>query len=151
MIVLHVVLLLHRLAAEPEPIRRLGQAVFDRFCRDMDANLREMGVGDLAVPGKMRGVGEAFYGRRQVYEAALAAPGRGALAATLARNVFGVAGAPGAGRLAAYVRETVRHLAAHDAQALSRGVVGYPNPDEPALKEELATPCCDEPDDQARA
>ena len=151
MIVLHVVLLLHRLAAEPEPIRRLGQAVFDRFCRDMDANLREMGVGDLAVPGKMRGVGEAFYGRRQVYEAALAAPDRGALAATLARNVFGAPAAPGAGQLAGYVREAVRHLAAQDAQALSRGVVGYPDPDEPALEEELATPCCDEPDDQARA
>src|SRR5438876_846596 len=60
MIVLHAVLLLHRLNTEPAPIRRLGQAVFDHFCRDMDANLREMGVGDLAVPGKMRGIGEAL-------------------------------------------------------------------------------------------
>src|SRR5215813_6830722 len=50
MIVLHAVLLLRRLKAEPELARQLGQGIFDRFCQDMDANLREMGVGDLAVP-----------------------------------------------------------------------------------------------------
>ena len=58
----------------------------------MDASLREMGVGDLAVPRRMRGIGEAFYGRQAAYRAALAAPDDGPLAATLARNVF--AGAP---------------------------------------------------------
>src|SRR4051812_15393465 len=72
MIVLHLVLLLHRLDRDGEPARILGQGVFDQFCRDMDANLREMGVGDLSVPRRMRGVGEAFYGRRRVYAAALA-------------------------------------------------------------------------------
>src|ERR1700753_3128154 len=58
MIVLHTVLLLHRLNGEPEDTRELGQGVFDHFCRDMDENLREMGVGDLAVPKKMRKIGE---------------------------------------------------------------------------------------------
>jgi cytochrome b pre-mRNA-processing protein 3 len=32
----------------------LSQALFDRFCTDMDDNLREMGVGDLTVPKRMR-------------------------------------------------------------------------------------------------
>src|SRR4029077_120637 len=58
MIVLHLVLLLHRLHREGEQGRMLGQGVFYYFCRDMDANFREMGVGDLAVPRRMRGVGE---------------------------------------------------------------------------------------------
>src|SRR3990172_4805977 len=62
MITLHTILLLDRLEGEPDAIRGLGQELFDAFCRDMDANLREMGVGDLAVPRKMRGIGEAFYG-----------------------------------------------------------------------------------------
>src|SRR5262249_51919508 len=64
MIVLHAVLLLRRLSTEPEPGRVLGQRIFDRFCEDMDANLREMGVGDLAVPRTMKRFGEAFYGRK---------------------------------------------------------------------------------------
>ena len=41
----------------------LSQALFDRFCNDMDDNLREMGVGDLTVPKRMQAFGEAFYGR----------------------------------------------------------------------------------------
>ena len=49
----------------------LSQALFDRFCEDMDANLREMGVGDLAVPKRMRAFGEAFYGRAVAYDLAL--------------------------------------------------------------------------------
>ena len=51
----------------------VGQALFDHFCRDMDASLREMGVGDLAVPREMQRMGEAFYGRKAAYDAALAA------------------------------------------------------------------------------
>ena len=73
MVVLHAVLLLHRLRAEPALREPLGQGIFDMFCNDMDATLREMGVGDLAVPRSMRRIGEAFYGRQAVVEAALAA------------------------------------------------------------------------------
>src|SRR5262249_19037461 len=70
-VVLHLVLLFRRLGREPKEARKLSQGVFDRFCRDMDHNLREMGVGDLAVPKEMRRLGEAFYGRAEVYERAL--------------------------------------------------------------------------------
>jgi cytochrome b pre-mRNA-processing protein 3 len=130
MIMLHTVLLLARLQSEAEPVRRLGQELFDAFCRDMDASLREMGVGDLAVPRRMRAIGEAFYGRQAAYRAALAEPDQGPLAATLARNVF--AAAPeqdGVARLAAYVRLTVRELAAQDAGALGRAQVAFPSPE----------------------
>ena len=37
MIMLHAVLLLARLESEAAPVRRLGQELFDAFCRDMDA------------------------------------------------------------------------------------------------------------------
>ena len=76
MIVLHTVLLLQRLEREPAPVRALGQGIFDRFCRDMDESMREMGVGDLAVPRKMRRIGEAFYGRQATYREALSAATR---------------------------------------------------------------------------
>jgi cytochrome b pre-mRNA-processing protein 3 len=107
LIVLHLALVLDRLAEEPA-LRTLGQGLFDRFWRDTDHNLREMGVDDLAVPRQMRGMGEAFYGRAQVYRAALTAGDNKALAATLKRNIYG--GAPDAPghRLAAYMREAVR-------------------------------------------
>ena len=34
----------------------------------MDANLRELGVGDLTVPKRMQKFGEAFYGRAAAYD-----------------------------------------------------------------------------------
>jgi cytochrome b pre-mRNA-processing protein 3 len=74
LIVLHLVLVLDRLAQDPA-LRKLGQGVFDRFCQDMEHNLREMGIGDLKVPKEMQRMGEAFYGRRIAYLAALAATG----------------------------------------------------------------------------
>ena len=88
MIMLHTVLFLWRLEGEAPPVRRLGQALFDHFCRDMDASMREMGVGDLAVPRKMRRIGEAFYGRQAAYRAALRAPDDAALVTLLERYVL---------------------------------------------------------------
>src|SRR5262245_12775002 len=65
LILLHLALVLRRLRAGEGPARDLAQHLFDTFCRDMDHNLREMGVGDQGVPRQMRRVGEAFYGRAQ--------------------------------------------------------------------------------------
>src|SRR6516164_5183718 len=45
MVVLHLWMVLGRLRAGGA--RAEAQQLFDRFCNDMDANLREMGVGDL--------------------------------------------------------------------------------------------------------
>ena len=88
MIVLHLALFLDRTEAAGEPARILGQGVFDLFCREMDGHFREAGVSDLKVPKEMREMAEAFYGRRSVYRAALAAPDNDALEAALMRNVY---------------------------------------------------------------
>ncbi|GLK71632.1 ubiquinol-cytochrome C chaperone [Ancylobacter dichloromethanicus] len=89
MILVHAFLLFHRLKHESEARRALGQRVFDAFCTDMDANLREMGVGDLTVPKKMKKVAEAFYGRVGAYEAPLEAGDLDALGEAVLRNVYG--------------------------------------------------------------
>ena len=129
MVMLHAVLVLLRLEGEAALLRALGQELFDRFCRDMDDSMREMGVGDLAVPRRMRRIGTAFYGRLAAYRAALAAPGDGELAAALERNVFGgEAAGEAALQLAAYTREAARRLAAQDGFA--RGELAFPDPDQ---------------------
>lgn len=69
---LHVLLLLHRLKGEGEQARETSQAVFDTFLQALDDALREMGVGDVVVPKKMKRLGEAFYGRVKAYDEALA-------------------------------------------------------------------------------
>jgi cytochrome b pre-mRNA-processing protein 3 len=131
MVVLHVVLVLGQIDDRDASDRQLGQAIFDLFCSDMDANMREMGVGDIAVPRKMRAIGEAFYGRKRAYESALAEPGLAALTAALGRNVYGspdAVPAPGAEGLANYVRTAARALAEANIELIRQGTLRFPNP-----------------------
>ena len=151
LIVLHAVLLVSRLAREGEPGRLIGQAVFDHFCDDMDANLREMGVGDLAVPRQMRGIGEAFYGRQRVYEQAMAEPDLAPLTAALGRNVYGSCGPAVPNRLAAYVRAAVGRLAAQDGAALCRGELGFPNLAQMLVEDDNISSCCGNEDGKSKA
>src|SRR3954469_13300324 len=112
LIVLHLALLLRRLRDGDTAMRTLAQGVFDEFCRDMDRNLREMGISDPGVPRQMQKVGEAFYGRAHAYDAALAEHGDGALVEALTRNVYAAASEPpvAATQLAAYVRRAAETL-----------------------------------------
>ena len=130
MIVLHLVLVLRRLRDAGPDGAAVGQRLFDHFCRDIDHNLREMGVGDLAVPKEMRRVAEAFYGRAKAYEAALAAATPAALEVALARNIHDIEEPSlGARRLAAYMWTVAARLRALDAGALLEGRLAFPDPD----------------------
>jgi cytochrome b pre-mRNA-processing protein 3 len=139
LIVLHLVLLLNRLGRRAEAARGLGQALlgqaligqelFDAFCDDLDANLREMGVGDLAVPKRMQAFAEAFYGRQAAYLAALEAADHRVFEKALARNIFPAGNDAGAAQLARYARSAVTSLDAQDDGALIRGEVVFPGPE----------------------
>ena len=126
MIVLHLFLLLYRLESSGDSGAALGQQVFDRFCQDMDENLREIGVSDLKVPREMRRVGEAYYGRAQVYRGALHDTEK--LTAALARNVL-VAGQPsGALQLAAYMERVAQRLAGQQLANFEHDLVSFREP-----------------------
>ncbi|MFY9696407.1 MAG: ubiquinol-cytochrome C chaperone family protein [Xanthobacteraceae bacterium] len=130
LIVLHLVLLIDRLGRGADVGRGIGQRLFDVFCRDLDSNLREMGVGDLAVPKRMRGFGEAFYGRQAAYLAAFASADERELEKALRRNIFADADAnDGARRLARYVRAARRQFEDQEDGALLRGEIAFPQPD----------------------
>lgn len=85
MIVLHMVMIFHRLKDEGPVVAEQTQVLFDLFLSDMDRSLREMGVGDLTVPKKMKKLAAAFYGRLASYTGALDAGDTDTLAATFAR------------------------------------------------------------------
>jgi cytochrome b pre-mRNA-processing protein 3 len=144
MIVLHLVLAMRALgmgrnmgqgAASAAPANQeISQELFDHFCRDIDGNLREMGIGDLAVPKHMQRVAGTFYGRAQVYEAALDTGDAAGLEAAVARNVFGsVELTLGARRLAAYMREAsqrlgLKNLGTLAPAALASAELDFPDP-----------------------
>lgn len=111
----------------------LSQALFDRFCEDMDANLREMGVGDVTVPKRMRAFGEAFYGRVAAYDLALSA-GREPLALALCKNVLNGEHLDKARLLAAYAEAALADLAEVDDTALQGGSWKFLSPAQTGVK-----------------
>jgi cytochrome b pre-mRNA-processing protein 3 len=117
-VTLHMILVLRRLGGLPDPAGEVAQDLVDCFFRHLDASLRELAVGDLAVPKRMKKLGEAFTGRSLAYHRALDAGDGGDLAATLARNVL--AEAEPAHRLASYVRDSAAELAAQSLDDLLR-------------------------------
>jgi cytochrome b pre-mRNA-processing protein 3 len=129
LIVLHLVLLLRRLGQETDLGKSLGQDLFDEFCRDLDANLREMGVGDLAVPKRMQRFAEAFYGRQSAYGEALSRADRRDFEKALARNIYQGREGDDAARLAQYARAVIDDLDAQRDDALNRGAVAFLKPE----------------------
>jgi cytochrome b pre-mRNA-processing protein 3 len=124
-LVLHVGLVLRRLKAMPPPADALAQELVDSFFAGLDSAMREIGVGDVSVPKKVRKLGQGFYGRLAAYDAALA-PDAGAedLEAALARNVLETPDQPGlAAALARHVRAQAARL---DAAGFEDILAGRP-------------------------
>lgn len=126
MVVLHLWMVLRRLRLTADGTE-VAQAVFDHFCADLDDNLREMAVSDVAVPRRMKAFGEAFYGRSIAYDSALAAGGD-SLAQALARNILNTEDAAVGHPLADYVRAAISELDTTTPSALAAGDVRFPAP-----------------------
>lgn len=87
MLALHVFLFLHRLRGEEGALREVAQELTDQFFLEVDHSLRELGIGDLGVPKRMKKLARMFYGRLAAYGEAVDGPDRPALAAALKRNI----------------------------------------------------------------
>src|SRR6266567_8567741 len=126
LLVLHLWMVLRRLKTI-EGGAELSQALFDGFCDDMDANLREMGVGDLTVPKRMQAFGEAFYGRAAAYDQALTA-GEEPLAQALCKNILNGAEIEKARQLAFYAGSAIAALTGLDDATVQSGAWRFPSP-----------------------
>lgn len=87
MIALHCYILMRRLNEAGE--KPQAQALFDAFFRHMELSLREMGIGDLAVPKHMKRMMQGFNGRANHYETAILTNDKQALKDALVQNVYG--------------------------------------------------------------
>jgi len=126
LLLLHLWLVLRRIRSI-EGGDELAQGLFDRFCDDMDANLREMGVGDLTVPKRMRAFGEAFYGRMAAYDTALI-EGEAPLAQALCKNILNGKKIEQARQLASYAITAIAALAKFDDATLLGASFRFPSP-----------------------
>jgi cytochrome b pre-mRNA-processing protein 3 len=121
MMVLHVFLVLERLKTIGADAAPLAQALTDRFFAEMDAALREVGVGDLSVGKKVRKMAEAFYGRVSAYSSADA----DGLKDAIARNIFAGVDATHAADVSKWMLQARKCLTAFDLAAFERGEIKF--------------------------
>jgi cytochrome b pre-mRNA-processing protein 3 len=128
MVSLHAFLAMDRLGREPGA-RKFSQDLFDLMFADMDRNMRELGVGDLSVGKKVKGLAQNFY--------AMAADCRegmkgddDALAAPLRQYVYrDCEPAQGAiDALTAYMRASIALLAEQNAAEIAEGRIVFAQP-----------------------
>ncbi|SHL71919.1 ubiquinol-cytochrome C chaperone family protein [Roseibium suaedae] len=128
MIVAHAVLLFSRLRGQDKETSEFSQYVFDLFFSDLDATLREQGVADQRVPKKIKTMGEAFYGRADVYVPALEQGDALALCEAISRNIFPDEDAPaGARGLADYMLAAHAALKDQDLKAILSAQIRFPD------------------------
>lgn len=132
-IILHMFLVLDRLQDEAAASQELIHQVGEVFIDELDGAMREMGIGDLSVPQKMRLAAAGFLGRLEAYHDALhQEAGEDRLAAALMRNVYGTEAGPAplAAALSAYLRRSAAALRRQPLTDLRQGRVVFLSPSE---------------------
>jgi len=131
MVVLHVALLVRRLAREGAIGQRLARAVNEQFIVDMDDSMREMTFGDLRVPREIKQVTTALRDRHKAYGDALgeaeAVKLEEAIAAQL--HYLGDSGQFDNVHLADYMRRAASALDLLPSARLLDGNLEWPEPD----------------------
>jgi cytochrome b pre-mRNA-processing protein 3 len=120
--VLHMYLVLDRLAQFGTDSDALRQALTDRFFSAMDAALREVGVGDITVGKKVRKMAEAFFGRVTAYKSA---GNEDSLRDALVRNIYTGGKTTHAADLARWTLNARELLKGQTLEAIARGEVRF--------------------------
>ncbi|MGB4106202.1 MAG: ubiquinol-cytochrome C chaperone family protein [Alphaproteobacteria bacterium] len=127
LLVLHVFIVINRLAREGEQAQEFNQALFDVMFADMDQTLREMGIGDMGVPKHQRRMMKAFNGRMHAYDEALV-QGEGAFAVALRRNLYGTledSEVPNVQKMIRYVKESMAAMERMPTTELIKGDIAF--------------------------
>lgn len=127
MISLHMFLLQHRLHGETGPSREIAQDLIDEFFAEVDQSLRELGIGDMGVPKRMKKLARMFYGRTAAYADALTRDDIAGLTEALRRNVRPDAPTwPEGSALAGYVMRAWALLRNQTSDDITAGRLQFP-------------------------
>jgi cytochrome b pre-mRNA-processing protein 3 len=131
LLTVHLYLVLERLKGEGETGAALSRSLVETFITDMDDSMRELGVGDLSVPRKVKKAAAALYDCMHECRAAMAAADSDLLLETLTRKVYGSIAvaersAFGPEAIAAYMGKAATALAAQAAADVLAGRIVFP-------------------------
>lgn len=113
--------------------QELAQEIVDALFQDLDHSIRELGIGDVGVPKRMKKFAGMFYGRLESYAKALEAKDADQLAEALSRNIYpptakGAGEAPSMRALADYMIAAEAAMAGISDEDIATGSVTLPIP-----------------------
>ncbi|MDH6232741.1 cytochrome b pre-mRNA-processing protein 3 [Mesorhizobium soli] len=127
MLGLHVFLFQHRLHDETGAAREIAQVLIDEFFADVEHSLRDLGIGDMGVPKRMKKLARMYYGRTAAYADALERGDRAALGEALKRNIRPDSEAwPQVDLLAGYVMDADKLLLEQSSESILAGTIRFP-------------------------
>jgi cytochrome b pre-mRNA-processing protein 3 len=131
MISVHLFLYLRRTGSAGDAAQGLAQEIVDAFFEDVDHSIRELGIGDMGVPKRMKKLAKMFYGRVTSYSQALDAADSQALTDALTRNIHpeNSDGAPSMQALSDWMMATARTLEDVADETLSAGQLVFKSAD----------------------
>ncbi len=134
MIVVHLMLVLERLRSGGAEAETVSRMTLERFVTDMDDCMREIGVGDMSVPKRVKKAAAGFYERAHIYREILDKNDTAALSEALARYVYqDDEAAPGRGAmLAAYVQTAAMAAQDWSPQTVVDAQMAFPPASPPA-------------------
>ena len=127
MLTLHLFPVLYRFMHDPGDDPGLARLISESLVVDMDSAFREMGVGDVTVPKRMRTLYRSFGGRITAYRQAYG-DGMAALESAVQRNVFPDGDPDGRAKaLAMHLQAAAETIARHPRDRLRAGDVPFPS------------------------
>jgi cytochrome b pre-mRNA-processing protein 3 len=126
---MHMFLVSHTLVQSKEQNAvQLNQDIFDIFTADLDRALREIGIGDTAVPKRKKRMVRTFFAHIDAFAGALDNGDRAMLAARLNERIYNGSNQHAAGQLAVYMQQAYAMLGKRSFQDLSAGELNWPQP-----------------------
>ncbi len=125
-IVVHMFLVLERIRQEGSKGADLARALLETFVTDMDDSMREIGIGDMGVPRRVKKAAAALHEQIEVYRAAMAATSDVALEAAIERYILFNSGTGDAPAIARHIRQSALNLGQQCWNDLSAGRPDFP-------------------------
>jgi cytochrome b pre-mRNA-processing protein 3 len=122
----HMFLVLERIRQEGDRGEPLARALLETFMTDMDDSMREIGIGDMGVPRRVKKAAAALEEQVTAYRATLTSSTDDALADAIRAYIF--LGNRDIGRpdlIAAYLRRTSRYLATQSPDDVGAGRIAF--------------------------
>jgi cytochrome b pre-mRNA-processing protein 3 len=126
-----LILYFRRTAQSAQSGQEIAQEIIDCFFEDIDHSIRELGVGDVGVPKRVKKFARMYYGRLEAYAAALDQDDAVVLQAALRRNIRpDEVDAPDMAALAHYMMDAETKLKAQSEDVVASGDVDLPEPNQ---------------------